>query len=348
MLALAERHRGRQKIYLDTNFWVMLRKAVNGGSLQAGVDLLTILIDGVKAGAWICPLSESAFIELFRQSDLLTRRATAALMDQLSLGLCLVEQNTRMETEIGHLFHEKSGFDVYDLDQLVWCKVGFALGYLLPQDDTLPREMMLALQKGVFDEIWDAPLVDIVDQVADHPVPHEADLDIIAADLNRENAAHSHLIKSFKQAYRAEAAGVASLFGAVIAEVFERMGKRSGVISADAEYSLDDTTRNKALHLVALALEKEPARDTLRSLHIMVSLHASLRWDKQRKIDAHDLLDFNHAAAAVAYCDVFLTETPLQTMVEQRHLALPERYKCEVRSSLADALSLIRSMRGAP
>ena len=76
----------------------------------------------------------------------------------------------------------------------------------------------------------------------------------------------------------------------------------------------------------------------------MVSLHASLRWDKQRRIDAYDLLDFNHAAAAIAYCDVFLTEKPLRTMVEQRHLALPERYKCEARSSLADALSPIRSM----
>lgn len=344
MLALAERHRHRRKIYLDTNFWVMLREAAAGDGPQAGIDLLAALVKGVEAGAWICPLSESAFIELFRQSDLSTRRATAELMDQLSLGFCLLEQNMRMGTEIGHLFHEKSGFDVHELDQLVWCKVAFALGYLHPQNDMIPPATMLALQKGVFDEMWEAPLVDIVDRIADNSVPNEADLETVAAYLNRENVAHSHLIKSFKQAYRAEAAGVASLFGTVIADVFGQMGKRSGAIPSDAQYGLDDSIQNKALHLVALALEKEAARDTLRSLHIMTSLHASLRWDKQRKIDAHDLLDFNHAAAAIAYCDVFLTEKPLRTMVEQRHLALPERYKCEVRSSLADALNLICSM----
>ena len=102
------------------------------------------------------------------------------------------------------------------------------------------------------------------------------------------------------------------------------------------------------MHLVALALEKEAARDTLRSLHILASLHASLRWDKQRKIDAHDLHDYNHAAAAIAYCDVFLTEQPLKVMVEQRHLDLPERYNCVVRCSLTDALILVVSMQNVP
>lgn len=265
-------------------------------------------------------------------------------MDQLSLGLCLIEQNMRMATEIGHLFHEKSGFDIYELDQLVWCRVSYALGYLHPQTDLLSPEMMLALQKGVFDEMWGASLTDIVDQVANHAVPDEADLKVIASNLNRENVAHAHKIRSFKQAYHAEAAGVASLFATVISDIFEQIVTRSGTVPAGVQFIVDDATQNKAVHLVALALEKEVARDTLRSLHILVSLHASLRWDKQRKIDAHDLLDFNHAAAAIAYCDVFLTEEPLRTMVEQRHLGLPERYNCKVRSSLAGALDLIRSI----
>lgn len=345
MLVLAQRHRRRKKIYLDTNFWVMLRKAAAGEGPQAGIDLLAALIKGVKAGIWVCPLSESAFIELLRQSDLSSRRDTAVLMDQLSLGLCLVEQKMRMATEIGHLFHEKTGFDVYELDQLVWCRVAFALGYLHPQNDLVPPETMLALQKGVFEEMWAAPLIDIIDGIGSASVPDEADLEMTATHLNRENAAHAHLIKSFKQAYRAEAAGVASLFDSVIADVLEQLGKRSGAIPSDATYKQDGVVHNMAIRLVTLALEKEAARDTLRSLHIMASLYASVRWDKQRKIDAHDLLDFNHAAAAIAYCDVFLTEQPLQTLVEQRHLALPERYRCSVRSSLTDALNLVGAMQ---
>jgi hypothetical protein len=344
MLALAERHHNRRKIYLDTNFWVMLRDAAAGNGPQSGFDLLSALVNGVETGAWICPLSESAFIELFRQCDLSTRRATAALMDRLSLGLCLLEQEMRMGTEIGHLFHEKSGFEVHELDQLVWCKVAFALGYRHPQNDQIPSQTMLALQKGIFDEMWESSLIDIVDQFADHSIVDEFDLETVAADLNYANAAHSHQIKSFKQAYRAEAAGASRLFGNVIVGVFEQMARRSGVITAGSEYSIGDTTKDMALRLVALALEKEAARDTLRSLHIIVSLHASLRWDKKRKINSHDILDFNHAAAALGYCDVFLTEKPLRTMVEQRHLALSTRYKCDVRSSLSEALDLICSI----
>ncbi len=160
----------RTKIYLDTNFWIQLRKAENGIGPPAAVRLLTALRDGVVAGRLLCPLSESAFIELFNQQDLQTRRATAQLMDELSLGYCLADPETRMATEVAHYFHERLGRDVHSLDALVWSKASYALGVLHPvPPEFVPPDVALAIQKGVFDETWEASLTMIVDTIGESP-----------------------------------------------------------------------------------------------------------------------------------------------------------------------------------
>ena len=63
------------------------------------------------------------------------------------------------------------------------------------------------------------------------------------------------------------------------------------------------------------------------------------------ELDAHDLLDFQHAAAALAYCDGFLTDGPMRTMIEQKHLALDAELGCRVASSPAEALKLVSELR---
>jgi hypothetical protein len=108
-LALAEALRGRVKIYLDINYWVNLRKADAGLAPQQTVELLALLRHLVASGRAICPLSESSFIELLHQTDPESRRATAVIMDTLSLGVALIEPRMRMGTEVSYFFHDKSG-----------------------------------------------------------------------------------------------------------------------------------------------------------------------------------------------------------------------------------------------
>lgn len=92
-------------------------------------------------------------------------------------------------------------------------------------------------------------------------------------------------------------------------------------------------------------LNKKRDPGGLRSLHVQASLHASARWNKTQKLDAHDLLDFQHAAAALAYCDGFLTDGPMRTMIQQKHLALDADLGCRVASSLGEALTLVEELR---
>ncbi|WP_461509508.1 hypothetical protein, partial [Rhodopirellula baltica] len=86
------------------------------------------------------------------------------------------------------------------------------------------------------------------------------------------------------------------------------------------------------------------ARGELPSIHIYASLHASLRWNKGRKLRANDLYDFQHAIAALGYANLFLTEKPLQVMVTERHLALDKLYDCRVVSDVEDAVVAVKAM----
>jgi hypothetical protein len=108
-LALANALRGRVKIYLDTNYWVNFRRADAGLGSPQMVELLGLLRHLVASGRAICPLSDSSLIELLQQTDLASRRATALLMDTLSVGVSLIDSHTRMGTEVSYLFHDKGG-----------------------------------------------------------------------------------------------------------------------------------------------------------------------------------------------------------------------------------------------
>lgn len=108
-IRLGEQLGGRRAIYLDTRFWIELRKAVAGLGAPVWSELLRVLRDGVIRKRLFCSISETTFFEIIKQQDRTSRRATAALIDELSLGVTLVGQQERIATEISHMFHDKSG-----------------------------------------------------------------------------------------------------------------------------------------------------------------------------------------------------------------------------------------------
>jgi|SRR5271165_5478853 len=97
-------------------------------------------------------------------------------------------------------------------------------------------------------------------------------------------------------------------------------------------------------NLLAIALERDQARDILRTMHIQACLYASVRWNKRRKLKGNDLLDFHHAAAALAYCHAFFTERSLKALITQHHLALDKCYKCRVIASVDEAVEYVTNL----
>jgi hypothetical protein len=70
VIELGQRLAPRQPIYLDTKFWIILRKAeLDPRNFEEGIELLRLLRSAVANGAIFCPISESIFFELMKQSD---------------------------------------------------------------------------------------------------------------------------------------------------------------------------------------------------------------------------------------------------------------------------------------
>src|SRR5437867_1568264 len=64
----------RTRIYLDTRYWLFLRDVELGRPQKPiHVELLEVLRTGVRSGRLLCPIGDSTFFELLKQSDADTR-----------------------------------------------------------------------------------------------------------------------------------------------------------------------------------------------------------------------------------------------------------------------------------
>lgn len=345
-IAFGEYLSQRSALYLDMNFWIRLRTAAGGGGSQTNAELLQVLRKGVTDGRWFCPISETSFFELLKQSDPASRRATVALIDELSLGASLIGQQERVAIEISHLIHTHSGQGpLHPLKHLVWTRLSCVLGHWHPVVPALDSETLLAVQKSFFDHLWSRPLSELVDYVradADDPPP----FDRLAADVNAANAEYHADIRSFQAGYAIEARGVTDLFGAMALDAVDLMATRAG-IDVPPRTAQSRPLENQWKNLIAASLINGTGHKPLGTMHVMASLHAALRWDKARKIKANDFADFDHATAALVYCDAFFTEGPLATLVSQKHVALDQCFDCFVTSEPARALDWLSSLQRA-
>lgn len=324
--AVASIHR----IYLDQRFWLLLRDVALGRSRDMAIsDLLAMLRYLVVKGRAVCPISESVFVELLKQSDKSTRLATAQLIDDLSLGVTLIPFDERVRQELCNSFYHQAGAkDLIPLRQLVWTKLAYVLGEVHPSKTPFSPEVELTIQKAFFDHVWNISLVDIVKSIDEPP---QFDWEALAARLNAGNRAHYSTIRSYRQAFRIEFEGGLSLFRNEMTLLARELNER-GFSSFGTK--LSDLTHKQRF---------DEFSRSVPSLHIHGTCHAAVRWDQKRKLCGNDLFDFHHAEAALGYCDAFLTEKPLTDMLSQQHLGLSV-YRCRMFWAPDSALKWLREI----
>jgi len=162
--------------------------------------------------------------------------------------------------------------------------------------------------------------------------------------LNEGNALHADSLHNFSHTYSAEIRGLVEGCAEATIDALESIARKRGI---RVEYKnekdrLDAVAPYK--NLLVIALERDQARDILRTMHIQACLFASVRWNKSRKLNGNDLLDFHHAAAGLAYCQAFFTERSLKALVTQNHLALDKRYACRVIASVEEAVEYVANL----
>lgn len=296
----------RKRVYLDKCFWIQLRDATLDTKLVGpAVTLLGVLHHEVSEGRLICPISDALFLELMKQTDQRTRRATAVLIDKLSLGVALVPHFTRVATEVAHLLHQGGGHALDPLEHLIWTKAAYVLGMQHPVASAFPASERLVIQKAFLDHLWTVPLASILDKLDDAQAP-KLTYPALAERLNRENAQHVAQMRSFAQVYRDEVDGVMELAAQIGVDVLNDMATRSAGRPLDVASVEKDAATQEVLGFLRAVVRKPMGRSALRTLHIGATLHAALRWNRSQKLDANDLYDFHHAEAALSYCNFFL------------------------------------------
>ncbi|EPX94545.1 hypothetical protein C404_28100 [Ralstonia sp. AU12-08] len=340
---LGDALQARRAIYLDQKFWIILRDvAANRRTTPDEVALLALLKEQVASGIAFCPISESTFMELFKQEDAETRAATAQLIDELSLGVSLVAYDERLALELEHFIQSKGEKqDLVPIRRAVWSKLSYVLGQIHPTQTGFDAARELALQKAFFDHMWITPLSEIVRLIGDSTPPDTA-FDRLAEQLNAGNAEHAHELKSFEHTYAIELRGIATLIAPIAAGIVSDMAElATGNPMPYEGREWDDLVRRWHAFL-SESFKSNEVKNALRTLHINTCLHAAVRWNKAQQLEANDFPDFHHAAAALGYCDVFLTERGLKSAVTAGHIALDKRYGCQVVSNVKDALAALR------
>jgi hypothetical protein len=326
----------RERVYLDKCYWIDLRDVQLGRSDDPNCRfLLESLRVSVQKKERICPISESVFLELLKQEDPNTRTETAGLIDELSQGVTLIPHYERVATEVSHFIHSRAGYSVYPLENLVWSKLSYVLGIQHPIPTAFPLGEQRAIQKAFFDYMWEFALVDLISRLDRQP--DSSDFYELADQLNRENPLHADSLKSFQQAYRAEINGALTLAAPIACEVAEALASRSHGSPISTAPTERESCERGFYNLFCQAIAKKEVALALRTLHLTAMFHAAVRWDKKRRITANDLYDFHHAEAAIAYCDVFLTESPLRTLLLQRHLQISHDFACLIISDKSEA-----------
>lgn len=336
---------GRAKVYLDVRFWIIARDAEAGTDTRdAARELLRLLRRGVSEGKLVCPISESTFVEVMKQANTSTRRiATARLIDELSLGVSLTTSRTRIATEIGHFFYTHTGQqNLHAMQELVWTKLSYTLGYIHPSLPNLDKADELALQKGFFDKIWGISLSEMVETIGDVDLPVRDEFRRCASNIDADIKAHMPTLKSYQQTYKDEIVGAVDVCSDLAADVMAGMAERAGVAPAESGSPSWIECERMCRNLLIAAFQKPGTKQALRTIHALASLHAGLRWNKMTTFEANHFYDFEHAAAALTYCDAFLTEGFLSSLANSGHTGLRALNGCRVTADVGEAATFVR------
>lgn len=337
----------RRKLYLDTRYWIYLRRAAMARAAHADhPKILNHIRSLVSSGAAVCPVSDVTWIELTKQTDPETLQATAELLDELSLGVTIMNEQERVIFEIDQFIsHPNVTGSTPILKDRVWVKAGLILGTIIPTMQEWSSDQNLLAQKVCVDYFWNVTHREIIEMAC--PFPQMSDeLEKTAAKITEDKRHYAHQVRSIEQAFAAEISGALSVFKDGIQDLILRKfckapGGNEYVPKEQAEESAQ-----RMLNLLTNAFRLRPKIMAQRapSLYAYAMCHAAMRMDKSRNFNGHDLLDIHHASSSIPYHDAVFTENPLRVLVTAGNVALDKTFDCTVLAKETEVLNYLSTL----
>lgn len=335
-LALGESLLKLRRIYLDTKYWLYVRDVYLNRPQKA---IHTRIVEELRrlknSGSTICPVSFSVFIEMMTQSDLVTRRATAEMIDELSDGCTIQPLFEVFRRELYHFVTKstQSNATLYDIRQMVWTKAAFIVGDMFrpPEKSGFSEHIAIAINKAFDDMLWTVKLSEFIAELPKTDQTQRARAERLASDLTKGKFEHQRKGDTFRKLFLDEIAGVVDVFSDICGDLMVHLARNHGIVSEVSDAERDQSGRMLG-NLIRGAFEYNRITTEFPTVSIPAALHASVRMDKRRKFKKGDAEDFHHAALAVRYFDVFLTESSLQHQLRSKPINVEESYNCRVLS----------------
>lgn len=339
---LAVRALSSHRLYIDTSHWTHLRDVYLGRARDPRyVDLLRLLESLVDASTLVVPFSDQLVEETCHQADPITRRATAEVIDRLTGGVTVLGWRKRNLQEIRQWIRALLEGDSAVLRDSVWATVVDAFG-LLDFELSFPDEALVsAFLKAAYDLADRIGFRGVIDKLG-----HNPRVVMSWRDLADELTGYKSNIwsnqRNFDEIFRDEAL---SYFDRVLTnlppEVLEELKRLPGGKDLEGPSIIANVAR------VFFVCDQLGLHSTsVPGLRIIAGGNSRIRADQGRKFKPGDSADLFHAAAALPYCDAFLTDSSMCHLLTTPPTDLAGLYGCTVLRTPADAIEHLMRLAG--
>jgi hypothetical protein len=326
------------------NYWIWLRDAAfRRAKLPVHRELWRRLMELFEAGRVICPISYPVYSEVLKQ-DIASRRRTACIIDRLCGGVCVVEQIARINAQISHFVWTQLLGDqtLGPAIEYVWAPASHFIGMPHAKIDGWSDDANLKQQKLWLRFTQHLRFSDMLEQAssiqrAERDNWQHTMSKNIMCDLTRDR------LRSLKATYKIEAGSSTDLIANDISGFAASLYDRGIRSSLGPETSGAELAASLA-SIITTGLTMERITTDFPQYHIMGVIHATIRWMRRRH-QGNDMMDHQHATAALPYCHAFFTERDLRDTLTRGPFHLDRMYGCRVISDPEDALEYLEEVK---
>jgi hypothetical protein len=341
-LRVAERALSRHLIYLDMNYWIWLRQAAfRRPELPIHAKLWRRLREITESGRAFCPVSYPVYAEVLKQEEA-SRRRTACVIDRLCGCICIVDQFSRIRAQLSHFVWTKllGAQTLKPAEQYVWAPVSHIMGMGHAEMHKWPAEANLKQQKLWLQFTQYLRFSDKLEQM--QGAPREPDNRRHTLVQNFMSGWTRDRLRSLKATYKIEVGSSTDLIVKDITDFAEDLFDKGIRSPLGPEKSPADLATSLA-SIITAGLKMGRITTDFPQYHIMGVVHATIRWMRRRH-QMNDLMDHQHATAALPYCDAFFTEGDLRDALTRGPFNLDRAYGCRVISDPKEALAYVEGI----
>lgn len=349
ILQLSNGLKDKTLIYLDLNFWILLRDCFMGINKESKSNLFfNNLKSLVSSGCVLCPINYSIFIELLKQNDPDSRLNTARVIDLFSNATTMIFELERENYELQYYVRKKLLQDEFisPVFSKLWVRIPFIMGQYIPVNDSLDNQTLNEIQIHFFEYLSRMNLVEMISVLnKSNQLPRE-NFESTAKKINFEKKLYNNFHKSIVALFKVELKGGLSIY----LEDFDRFllwfSQTYPCLYLKLNNELGINSANKLSDQIASDIVQNRIDLYLPNIYIDACLYTSVRWDSKRNFKPNDFYDFQHSRAALPYYDYFFTERPLKHLLETKPFELSKKYQCAVENDI-DKINVILSVLGS-